>query len=200
MIRALGLSLMLALALAGCAWERTNRLGPIDPWPPRRGGEPPRSLALRIYGTSRFEGTPADIPPAELAVWRDAALRAYTESNLFSRVAATWEPADIVAEISIIKSAAPMKGIQLLFGQKQYRQTDIEMRTRFRLPDGTLLRLVDLSEAIRTIAFFTQPRQESVESLSAILYDLNRATLNQASRAGVLRLEPAGEAEAEEKS
>lgn len=200
MTRALALGLALAVGLTACAWERTNRLGPIAPWPPRDGVQKPRSLALRIYGTMRFEGTPGDLAPPELAVWRDVAMRAYGESQLFSSVAATWQPTDLVAEISISKSTGPKKGISIFFGILEFRQTDIEMRTRFRRADGSLVRLVELSEAIRTFAVFTDPVRESEDSLRVILYDLHRATLSQAARAGILQLDAEGEAETEEKS
>jgi hypothetical protein len=93
-----------------------------------------------------------------------------------------------------------VKGIPTLFIPILFRQTDIEVRTRFRRADGSLLRLIELSEAIRTIAFFTTPDRESEDSLRAILYDLYRATLSQAASGGVLRLDAEGEAEAEEKS
>ena len=198
--RRCALGLALASMLGACAWERTQRLDPLEAWPPRRSVEKPRSLALRIYGTMRFEGTPGDLPPGELAVWSDEALRAYGESRLFSSVAATWQPTEIVAEVSINKSTGPLKGIPLIFGQLVYRQTDIEMRTRFRRADGSLLRLIELSEAIRTIGFFFNPKRESEESLRAILYDLHRATLSQAARAGVLRRDAEGETETEDKS
>lgn len=200
MIRGISLGLVLSVALGACAWERTNRLGPIAPWPPRSSAEKPRSVALRIYGTTRFEGAPGDIAPTELAVWRDEALRAYGESQLFSSIAPTWDPQDLVAEVSISKSTGPQKAIPLIVGRLLYRQTDIEMRTRFRRPDGSLLRLIELSEAIRTIAVFTNPRGESEDALRAILYDLHRATLSQAVQAGVLRLEAVGEPEAEDRS
>jgi hypothetical protein len=154
-------------------------------------------VALRIFGTMRFEGAAGEIPPGELAVWRDEALRAYGESQLFASIAPTWDPREIVAEISINKSTGPEKQIPLILGRLLYRQTDIDMRTYFRRPDGTLLRRIDLSEAIRTIAFFTRPKSESVDSLRAILYDLHRATLSQAVRAGVLRQEVEGQAEPE---
>jgi hypothetical protein len=195
----LAFGLAVALALAGCAWERTNRLGPIDPWPPLRSVEKPRSLALRIYGTRSFEGTPVEVEPRELSVWRDEALRAYSDSQLFSNVAATWEPTDIVAEVSITKSAAGLKGIPLIVGSLTYRQTDIEMRTRFRRADGTLLRLVELSEAIRTFNVLIGPDGESEDSLREILYDLHRATLSQAARGGVLKLGAQPGVEGEEK-
>jgi hypothetical protein len=200
MSRTLALGLALLVALTACAWERTNRLGPITPWPPRDGVQKPLSLALRIYGTRRFEGAPGDLAPPELAVWRDEALRAYGESQLFSSVAATWEPKDLVAEISISKSTGPRKGVSFYFGVLMFRQTDIEMRTRFRRPDGSLLSLVELSEAIRTFEIFTPPEGESEDSLRVILYDLHRATLSQAARAGILRLDAEGEPETEEKS
>lgn len=200
MRRALALGLALACALTACAWERTNRLGSISPWPPDASAERPRSLSLRLYGTTRFEGTPGDLEPAELTIWRDEAMRAYGESRLFASVASTWEPTDIVAEVSISKSTGPLKAIPLLVGQLVYRQTDIEMRTRFRRADGSLLRLIELSEAIRSIAAITEPSGESEESLRAILYDLHRATLSQAARAGVLRLEAEGEADTEDRS
>ena len=195
----LALGLAVAAALAGCAWERTNRLGPIDPWPPLTSVEKPRSLALRIYGTWSFEGTPGEIEPRELSVWRDEALRAYADSQLFSNVAATWEPTDIVAEVSITKSAGGLKGIPLILGSLAYRQTDIEMRTRFRRADGTLLRLVELSEAIRTFNILIRPGRESEDSLREILYDLHRATLSQAARGGMLNHEAQPGVEGEEK-
>ena len=196
----LALGLALALALSACSYERTNRLGRIDPWPPRASADRPRSVSLRLYGTKRFEGTPSEIETRELLSWNDVAMRAYGESKLFSSVTSTWEPTEIVAEISISKSTGPLKGIALIIGALPFRQTDIQMRTRFRSADGSLLRLVELSEAIRTIGFFYAPRQESPDSLRAILYDLHRATLLQAASAGVLELEPSGETESEEKS
>lgn len=192
-------ALGLALALSACAWERTNRLGPIDPWPPRASADRPRSVSLRLYGTKRFEGTPAELETRELATWNDVAMRAYGESQLFSSVTATWEPTEIVAEISISKSTGTLKGLPMLVGSLPFRQTDIQMRTRFRSADGSLLRLVELSEAIRTIGFLSQPTKESEDSLRAILYDLYRATLLQAASAGVLKLEPSGDTETEEK-
>ncbi len=199
-MRHLSLGLALVAALTACAWERTNRLGPIAPWPPGQSAEKAPSVALRIFGTMRFEGTPGDVTPAELGVWRDAALLAYGESQLFASVAPTWDPREIVVEISVNKSTGPKKAIPLILGSLLYRQTDIEMRTYFRRADGTLLRRIELSEAIRTISALADPRRESEDSLRAILYDLHRATLSQAVRAGVLRLDAAGEAEAEDRS
>ena len=201
MIAKLALGIALAVALTGCTWERTNRLGPINPWPPRASAGKPRSVALRIYGTKRFEGAPSEVPTLELVTWNDVAMRAYGESKLFSSVASTWEPAEIIAEISISKSTGTLKALPMLVGSLPFRQTDIQMRTRFRSADGSLLRLVELSEAIRSIGFFfTPPTQESEDSLRAILYDLYRATLIQAASSGVLKLEPSGETETEEKS
>jgi hypothetical protein len=182
MRRVLALAIATTLALPACAWSRTQRLGAIDPWPPRIRIESPPSVALRIYGISRFEGTPGDLEQAELGVWRDEALRAYRESGLFSRVETTWQPSQVIAEVSISKSTGEQKLLPVfILATLLYRQTGIVMRTRFRRGDGSLIRMIELSEDIRTERFLVAPLKESEESLRAILYDLYRATLSQAA-------------------
>jgi hypothetical protein len=188
-MRLLALGLSCALTFSACTWSRTTRLGSIDPWPPTDRVEKPGSLALRIYGSTQFEKIPADLDVRELRIWHEEALRAYGESQLFSSVAATWQRTDLVAEISISKSTGPMKAREIFYLVPiQYRQVEIVMRTRFRRADGSLLSLVDLSEAIRTERFYAAPLRESEESLRVILYDLYRATLSQAAREGILKV------------
>jgi hypothetical protein len=187
---ALAVALLCCISLPACTWSRTQRLGPIDPWPPRIRIEQPASIALRIYGIARFEGTPADIEQQELMVWRDEALRAYRESGLFSSVDTPWRPAQIIAEISISKSTSERKLAPVaIVATIAYRQTGIVMRTRFRRPDGSLIRMIELSEDIRSERFIEAPLKESEASLRAILYDLYRATLSKAAGGGVFTRE-----------
>jgi hypothetical protein len=178
-------------ALPACAAYRTEHLGAIAPWPPPQLAPPAPGIALRIYGNLREEAGPVEINSEQLALWRDAALRAYRESGLFREVVDGWEGEGLVAEIGFVVSEGKVGSWPTLFGTNGVQRNALYVSTQFRDAQGRVLGKVELSEAVR---FFTArdfvpflAARNSGRVVREVIYDLQRATLSKAIAEGFLR-------------
>lgn len=191
MIRQGALLLAIALAASACsATYRNFRTREVSPWPPEASslGSP---IALRLYGSARFETAAAD-PPAELLpMLHEEAVRAYGESGVFDSVVGPWTEDVWVAEVSFsLRSDARLRAEDLVLVRLRYRAVQLLMRTRFRDPEGRSRGVIEVAESFRIfidpLAFplaLVRPRDRIMREA---IRDLHRATLAEAQAKGLL--------------
>lgn len=97
---------MLALVLLlvgspGCVMVRDGNVKPPLRWPPHSNQQVKKSIALHV-----IEAGGQAISPDAAGDFREQAVKAYSESGLFSSVVTTGEPTDLQADITSLGSGS----------------------------------------------------------------------------------------------
>ena len=190
--------LLLALLLvssAGCVMVRDGNVKPPAQWPPQSNQLVKKSIALQVSEAERQGDSGHDISPETIEDSRAQAVKAYTESKLFSSVVTTGEPTDLKAEITILGegsdglswsgviSALTLTMIPGVVSQDVTANTTYKDRQQKAI--GNVVKSEGLEFWIQFFLLFAMPFSDGPNSImSKTQYDLHRATIEEAHRKG----------------
>ena len=90
------------MTLSGCMMVRDGNLKPPVQWPLQMGSQGKKSLSLNVVSPSQSPQRP--VSSATLEQYRDAAIKVYAESGVFSSVTAgAGSLSDVNADITVIE-------------------------------------------------------------------------------------------------
>lgn len=191
-------SVMLALVLslvsaAGCVMTRDGNVKPPAQWPPHVNQQVKKSISLQVIETGR-QAVSSQGPDATEG-FRMQAVKAYTESGLFSSVVTSSEPSDLQADITILDegddglswsgaiSALTLTMIPGVVSQSLTVNTTYKDRQQKVL--GTIGKSEGLGFWIQFFFLFAMPFVDSPNTvMNDTQYDMHRVTIEEAHRKG----------------
>lgn len=190
------LALMLAfVTLPGCMIVREGKVKPPVPWPPAQTQDK-KSLAISVAGLPNPKGAHQLPRPEAIQVAGEQALRAYSESGLFSSVVVTDEPTDLRADIGVIEDGTDGIGVSgylsaLTFtvipgyvSEKVLVKTSLSDRSKKVV--GAIDREEEQGSWIQLFLLFSMPFTSSSREVSeSIFYDIHRSTIEEAHGKGM---------------
>jgi hypothetical protein len=190
--------LLLALLLVsspGCVMVRDGNVKPPAQWPPHSSQQEKKSIALHVIEVGRPGGSIQGTSPNAPEDFRAQAVKAYTESELFSSVVTTGEPTDLRADITIIEKGSdglPWSGTisALTFTMiPGYVSQDLITNTSYKDRQQKVIGVIEKNEAlgfwIQFFLLFAMPFVDGPGTLmNASQYDMHRVTIEEAYRKG----------------
>lgn len=186
---------VLLSSLSGCAAFRTGETQPQTPWLISK--EPGKqSISLLVSGESSVNGTRQDVPQRMIDAWQAVTEKAYKDSGYLSDVKIGAAETDLRAEIHFTDRGEANQGLAFLSGFTMTlipanAQGDMVVKTTLKNKEGTELGTFEKKETlsfwIQFFLIFIMPFNWPNTVASEMLYDLNRATIDQAYGAGHLR-------------
>jgi hypothetical protein len=192
-------SAMLALVLllvssAGCVMSRDGNVKPPAQWPPHLNQQTKKSISLHVSEVGSQGGSGQEISPETMEDFRAQAVKAYTESKLFSSVVTTGEPTDLKADITLgegsdglswsgIISALTLTMIPGVVSQDVITNTTYKDRQQKVI--GTIVKAEGFGSWIQFFLLFAMPFVDGPDTImDKTKYDIHRATLEEAYRKG----------------
>jgi hypothetical protein len=191
-------SAMLALVLLlvgspGCMMVRDGNVKPPVQWPPHSNQHVKKSIALHVIEAGGQAVTSEGPDTAD--DFRMQAVKAYTESGLFSLVVTTSEPTDLQTDITIftegsdglswsgVISALTLTMIPGVVSQDLVVNTTY--RDRQQKVIGAIRKNEDLGFWIQFFLLFAMPFVDGPTTImSDTQYDMHRVTIDEAHRKG----------------
>ncbi|HEU4686160.1 MAG TPA: hypothetical protein VFS39_16755 [Nitrospira sp.] len=173
---------------------REGKVKAPSPWPPQQTQEK-KSIGITVAGVPNPSGA-HQMPRMEaIEAVRNQALRAYSESGLFSSVVNSDEPTDLRADIAVIEDGSEGIGwsgylsaltFTLFPG---YVSENIILRTNFAGRDKKVIESIEKKEElgfwIELFLLFVMPFVDSPSTVAqSAYYDINRATIQEAHSRG----------------
>jgi hypothetical protein len=186
----------LLMSVPGCMMVREGKVRPPAAWPPQQTQPQKKSIGLSVAGLMNPSGA-HQMPRVEtIEMARGQAVRAYTESGLFSSVAVTDEPTDLRADIAVIEDGSDGIGV---FGYLSaltftmipgYVSEDVIVKTSYTDRGKKLLDMVEKKEELgfwmQFFLLFTMPFIDGPSEVSqSAHYDIQRVTVEEAHSKGV---------------
>lgn len=193
-------SAMLALVLllvssSGCVMARDGNIKPPAQWPLQSSQQAKKSIALHVVEVERQGDSTQGISSDADEDSRAQAVKAYTESGLFSSVVTTGESADLKADITIlgegsdglswsgIISALTLTMIPGVVSQDLTANTTYKDRQQKAI--GTVVKSEGFGFWVQFFLLFAMPFVDGPNSImSKAQYDMHRATIEDAHRKG----------------
>jgi hypothetical protein len=189
--------LVLTLAfvtISGCMLVREDKVKPPVPWPPQLTQEK-KTIGISVAGVPNPKGA-NQLPRAEtIEVARSQALRAYTESGLFSSVVVSDEPTDFRADIAVVEDGSEGMGASGYISALSftmipgYVSEQIIVKTSLSSRNKQLIGTIEKGEQqgswIQFFLLFTMPFTSSAQEVAqSVFYDIHRATIDEAHGKG----------------
>jgi len=178
----------LCVAASGCASFRSGNLAPISTWPPAPTASK-RAIVLAVSGRSIMNGDEEQVDVCDLATWREQAVRAYTDSELFSKVGTEPSRGALRVEVTVTDDESHSMLLWWISGLSawiipDYGSNEFTVETTLKDPNGRVLGQVRKSEKVnyweQILMLFATPFACPSCVIEDTLYDLNRATLVEA--------------------
>ncbi len=172
---------------------RDGNVKPPAQWPPHSNQHVKKSIAIHVIESG--EQAVSSQGPDTAADFRMQAVKAYTESGLFSSVVTTSEPTDLQTDITILAggsdglswsgviSALTLTMIPGVVSQDLVVNTTY--RDRQQKVIGTIRKNEDLGFWIQFFLLFAMPFVDGPTTImSDTQYDIHRVTIDEAYRKG----------------
>ena len=184
---------LLLVSAAGCVMARDGHVKPPAQWPLHSNQHVKKSIALRVLDASE-QGLGQETSTDAANDVRAQAVKAYTESGLFSSVVTTGEPADIKADITLgegsnglswsgIFSALTLTMIPGVVSEDVIANTTYKDRQQKVI--GTIVKTEGLGSWVQFFLLFAMPFVDSPNTImDKAQYDIHRATSEEAYRKG----------------
>jgi len=191
--------------LSGCAAFRSGEAKPPEPWPVSTAAGR-QSVSLIITGEAIVNDARQDVPQRAIDAWRGETERAYKESGLFSDVLLGAAETDLRAEIHVLDRGEGNMGLAMLSGLTLTlvpgnAYDEFTITTTFKDKEGRTLGTYEEAEGIsfwmEFFLVFVMPFKSPNAVAKEVLYDLNRAVIEQARGAGLLAFNPVSAAYAD---
>ncbi len=187
--------LFVVVTTSGCMVVRDDKVKPPVKWPPQQTQDK-KTIGISVTGVPNPRGA-NQLPKSEtIEAARSQAVKAYTESGLFSSVALSDEPADLRADISVIEDGSEGMGASgyisaLTFTMiPGYVSEQVIVRTsvsdRSKQVVGTIEKQEQQGSWIQFFLIFTMPFTSSAQDVAqSVFYDIHRATIDEAHSKGM---------------
>jgi hypothetical protein len=182
-------------SLSGCAAFRTGEFKPPASWPlATTPGK--QSISLLVTGEGFVNGTRQDVPQRMIQHWQDAAVKAYQDSGLFSDVKTGAAETDLRAEVHVLDRGKASQGMAFLSGLTltllpAHAEGEFVVKTTLKNKEGQDLGTFEKKDSfsfwIQFFLIFIMPFNWPNTVMTDLLYDLHRATIDQAHGAGLLQ-------------
>jgi len=189
-MRSAMLALVLLVGSAGCVMTRDGDVKPPAQWPPHSNQQAKKSIALHV-----IEAGSQAISPDGAEDFREQAVKAYSESGLFSSVVTTGEPTDLHADITILgygsdglswSGAISALTLTMVPGVvSQDLVTNTTYRDRQPKVIGIIEKYARLGFWIQFFLLFAMPFVDGPSTImNETQYDLHRITIEEAHHKG----------------
>jgi hypothetical protein len=186
---------LLLISSSGCMMVRDGNVKPPVQWPPHSNQQVKKSIALHVIDAGSQGGSSRGISPAAAEDFRAQAVKAYTESGLFSSVVTTGEPTDLKADITILEEESdglPWSGVISVITLTMIPgvvSEDLVANTTYRDRQQKVIGTIVKSEGTGYwIQFFLLFAMPFVDGYNAIMsetrYDMHRVTIEEAHLKG----------------
>ncbi|WP_173049061.1 hypothetical protein [Nitrospira sp. KM1] len=183
------------MTVSGCIMVRDGQVKPPAQWPPQVTQQAKKSISLLVFQAGQTAPPGQAVNPENAENARNLAVKAYTESGLFSSVTAGGQPADIQADITIGERGS--EGVSwsgalsaLTFTMiPGYVSQDVVSTTTFKDSQQRIFGMVEKREVLGFwIQFFLLFGMPFVDGPASIIneteYDMHRATIEEARGKG----------------
>jgi hypothetical protein len=189
-MRSAMLALVLLVGSAGCVMTRDGDVKPPAQWPPHSNQQAKKSIALHV-----IEAGSQAISPDGAEDFREQAVKAYSESGLFSSVVTTGEETDLHADITILgygsdglswSGAISALTLTMIPGVvSQDLVTNTTYRDRQPKVIGIIEKYARLGFWIQFFLLFAMPFVDGPSTImNETQYDLHRITIEEAHHKG----------------
>ncbi|MEK6639252.1 MAG: hypothetical protein AABZ17_01145 [Nitrospirota bacterium] len=173
---------------------RDGNVKPPAQWPPHSTQQMKKSIALHVSEVGSQGSSGQEISPGTIEDFRAQAVKAYTESKLFSSVVTTGEPTDLKADITLgegsdglswsgVISALTLTMIPGVVSQDVIANTTYKDRQQKVI--GTIVKAEGFGSWIQFFLLFAMPFVDGPDTImDKTKYDIHRATLEEAYRKG----------------
>ena len=174
---------------------RDGNIKPPVQWPPHSNQPVKKSIALHVIEAGR-QGDASQVISSDAAEdFRAQAVKAYTESKLFSSVVTTGEPTDLNADITILREGGEglswsgiISALTLTMIPGVVSQ-DVAANTTYRDRQQKVIGTIEKSEGlgfwIQFFLLFAMPFLDGPNTImSETQYDMHRVTIEEAHRKG----------------
>jgi hypothetical protein len=181
---------MLLVGSPGCVMVRDGNVNPPLRWPLHSSQQVKKSIALHVIEA----GSPA-ISPDGAEDFREQAVKAYSESGLFSSVVTTGEPTDLHADITILEKGSDglswsgaISALTLTMIPGVVSQ-DLVTNTTYRDRQPKVIGIIEKNARLGFwIQFFLLFAMPFVDGPSTVMnetqYDMHRITIEEAHNKG----------------
>lgn len=189
-MRSAMLALVLLVGSAGCVMTRDGDVKPPAQWPPHSNQQAKKSIALHV-----IEAGSQAISPDGAEDFREQAIKAYSESGLFSSVVTTGEQTDLHADITILgygsdglSWSGAISALTLTMIPGVVSQ-DLVTNTTYRDRQPKVIGIIEKNARLGFwIQFFLLFAMPFVDGPSTIMnetqYDMHRITIEEAHSKG----------------
>jgi hypothetical protein len=186
---------LLLISSSGCIKFRDGNVKPPAQWPPHSNQQVKKTIALHVIDVGSQGGSGQGISPAAAEDFRAQAVKAYTESGLFSSVVTTGEPTDLKADITILEEESdglPWSGaisVATLTMIPGVVSEDLVANTTYRDRQqkviGTIVKSEGTGYWIQFFLLFAMPFVDGPNAImSETRYDMHRVTIEEARLKG----------------
>lgn len=193
-------SIILTLALflvgsPGCMMVRDGNIKPPVQWPPHSSQHIKKSIALHIVEGGRQGRSSQGTDSGAAEEFRTQAIKAYTESGLFSSVVTTSEPTDLRADITIVEKGndgLSWSGVISAFTLTMIPgvvSQELVANTSYKDREQKVIGVIEKSEGlgfwIQFFLLFAMPFVDGPNTImNATQYDMHRVTIEEARSKG----------------
>jgi hypothetical protein len=186
---------LLLISSSGCMMVRDGNVKPPVQWPPHSNQQVKKSIALHMIDAGSQGGSSQGISPDAAEDFRAQAVKAYTESGLFSSVVTTGEATDLKADITILEEGSDglswsgvisVLTLTMIPGVvSQDLITNTTYRDRQQKVIGTIVKSEGTGFWIQFFLLFAMPFVDGPNAiLSKTQYDMDRVTIEEAHLKG----------------
>ena len=186
---------LLLVSFPGCVMVRDGNVKPPLRWPLHSSQQEKKSIALHVIEAGRQGGSSQGTSPDAAEGFQAQAVKAYTESGLFSSVVTTGEPTDLRADITIIVKggdglswSGAISALTLTMIPGVVSQ-DLIANTSYKDRQQKVVGIIEKNEEFRFwIQFFLLFAMPFVGGPNTIMnetqYDMHRVTIEEAHSKG----------------
>jgi hypothetical protein len=186
---------LLLVSFPGCVMVRDGNVKPPAQWPPHSNQQVKKSIALHVIEAGRQGVSSQGISTDAAEDFSAQAVKAYTESELFSLVVTTGEPTDLQADITVIGKGSDglswsgvISALTLTMIPGVVSQ-DLIANTTYRDRQQKVIGIIEKNEGLGFwIQFFLLFAMPFVDGPNTIMdetqYDMHRVTIEEAHSKG----------------
>lgn len=174
---------------------RDGKVKPLAQWPPHASQQGKKSIALHVVEVGPQGGSSQGASPNAQGDFRAQAVKAYTESGIFSSVVTTSEPTDLRADITIVEKGSDSLSwsgaisILTLTMIPGVVSQDVIANTSYKDRQQKVIGIIETNEGLGFwIQFFLLFAMPFVDGPNTIMnetqYDMHRVTIEEAHRKG----------------
>jgi hypothetical protein len=186
---------LLLVSSPGCMMVRDGNVKPPAQWPTHSRQQEKKSIALHVIEAGRQGVSSQGTIPDAAEDSRALAVKAYSESGLFSSVVTTDEPTDLQADITVLgkgsdrlswSGAISALTFTMIPG---YVSQDLTSKTSYKDREQKVIEVIEKKEKlgfwIQFFLLFAMPFVDGPDTImNETQYDIHRVTIEEAHNKG----------------